>query len=57
MSKPKPTKPRVVYLIEHFKNPRKFLQVTCTSKKQAEGFRDLYAKGQEVVKFVEVCDE
>lgn len=58
MNKPKPTKPRVVYLIRNPDNPKRFLHYVGHSKSEVENFRKGYEAPKKcVVKFVEVCDE
>jgi len=50
MSKPKPTKPRVVYLIQNPHNPERFYHVVGHSKREATEFRDRHFPTAKIVR-------
>ena len=50
MSKPKPTKPRVVYLIENPTYPERFLHHVGHTKREATEFRDKYFPAAKIVR-------
>lgn len=50
MSKPKPKKPRVVYLIQNQDNPQRFLHHVGHGKQEATAFRDKYFPQAKIVK-------
>lgn len=50
MSKPKPTKPRTVYLIVNQGNPQRFHHLVGHTEQEATEFRDKYFPQAKIVK-------